>query len=259
MNDTVWQTTQLAQTYLEGVRGAIPLAQEQIDVMLRLIRAACPSVTAVLDLGCGDGILGQAVLDQYPEAHAVFLDFSQPMLAAARRRLVGYEGRATIALADYGKKTWLKEVRGWKSEIDQNLQSPISNLFDAIISGFSIHHQPDERKREVYEEIYDLLKPGGIFLNLEHVASPTRWLEERFEEHFIDALVAYHRLNGSGKTAEQVAHDYYNRPDKVANILAPVETQCDWLREIGFEQVDCYLKIFELALFGGIKGERVNE
>jgi len=254
MNDTVWQAAELAQTYLEGVRGAIPLAQAQIDVMLRLIGAARPTVTAVLDLGCGDGILGQAVLDQYPEAHSVFLDFSEPMLAAARQRLAGYEDRATFVLADYGEKTWLQEIGDWRLEITDNLQSLTSNLFDVVVSGFSIHHQPDERKKEVYAELYELLRPGGIFLNLEHVASPTRWLEERFEEHFIDALVTYHTMNSSGNTAEQVARDYYNRPDKVANILAPVETQCDWLRQIGYKHVDCYLKIFELALFGGIKG-----
>jgi len=251
MNDTVWQAADLAQTYLEGVRGAIPLAQAQIDVMLRLIRSARPAITTVLDLGCGDGILGQAVLDQHPEAHGVFLDFSEPMLVAARRRLAAYEDRVTFVLADYGKKTWLEEIT--HSPIP-TLQPPISNLFDVVVSGFSIHHQPDERKKEVYAELYDLLRPGGIFLNLEHVASPTRWLEERFEEHFIDALVAYHAMSGSGKTAEQIARDYYNRPDKVANILTPVETQCEWLHQIGFKHTDCYLKIFELALFGGIKG-----
>ena len=40
------------------------------------------------------------------------------------------------------------------------------------------------------------------------------------------------------------------------NILAPVGDQCDWLREIGFEDVDCYFKIFELAVFGGRKPKR---
>jgi hypothetical protein len=48
-----------------------------------------------------------------------------------------------------------------------------------------------------------------------------------------------------------VARHYYDRPDKSANILAPVERQCTWLREIGFTDVDCYLKVFELAVFGG--------
>jgi hypothetical protein len=32
-----------------------------------------------------------------------------------------------------------------------------------------------------------------------------------------------------------------------------VEVQCQWLRQIGFGHVDCYLKIFELALFGGLR------
>lgn len=40
------------------------------------------------------------------------------------------------------------------------------------------------------------------------------------------------------------------------NIRAPVEDQCDWLREIGYEGVDCYFKIFEPAVFGGRKPER---
>ena len=42
-----------------------------------------------------------------------------------------------------------------------------------------------------------------------------------------------------------------NRPDKDANILLPVEVQCDWLREIGYEEVDCYFRVYELAVFGG--------
>ncbi len=41
--------------------------------------------------------------------------------------------------------------------------------------------------------------------------------------------------------------------DKVVNIITSVESQCDWLRDIGFERVDCYQKLFELAIFGGVK------
>jgi hypothetical protein len=46
---------------------------------------------------------------------------------------------------------------------------------------------------------------------------------------------------------------YRHRPDKAANILAPVELQCGWLREIGFEEVDCCFRIYELAVFAGRK------
>lgn len=58
-NDSQWQTQKLSQTYLDGVRGAIPLAQEQIEVMLKVASAWQPNPEMVLDLGCGDGILRQ--------------------------------------------------------------------------------------------------------------------------------------------------------------------------------------------------------
>ena len=241
--DTVWQTDDLTQTYLSGIRGAIPLAQEQIEVMLRLIRAACPTVTAILDLGCGDGILGEAIGKAYPEARAVFADFSEPMLQAARQRMVGTD-RATFIELDYGQ-------RGWEKSLPQKVSQ-----YEVIVSGFSIHHQPDQRKKEVYTEIFQLLAPGGIFLNLEHVASHSTWVERQFEALFIDSLYAYQQEIGSGKSREQVDKEFYSRPDKAANILAPVEDQCEWLREIGFSHVDCFLKIFELALFGGLKADK---
>ena len=60
-----------------------------------------------------------------------------------------------------------------------------------------------------------------------------------------------HFINGNIKTRKKVADEYQQRPDREANILAPVEHQCDWLRQIGFEDVDCYFKVFELAVFGG--------
>lgn len=243
----IWQTAAQTNTYLDGVRGAIPLAHEQIDVMLRLIRAARgdKGVTAVLDLGCGDGILGQAVLDQHPNAQALFIDFSTPMLEAARKRLSGYHNVSFLQV-DYGKRDWRSEIGDWTAQ-------PVSSFFDVAISGFSIHHQSDERKQEVYQEIFDLLIPGGIFLNMEHVASATPWVEAQHDELFIDHMHAYQQEQGGTLTRTAVSTDYYARPDKLANILAPVETQCNWLREVGFAHVDIYLKIFELALFGGIK------
>ncbi|EDY16777.1 conserved hypothetical protein [Chthoniobacter flavus Ellin428] len=48
-----------------------------------------------------------------------------------------------------------------------------------------------------------------------------------------------------------MARDYYARADKDAGVLAPLEVQCDWLRNIGFENVECFLKMQELAVFGG--------
>ncbi len=243
VQDTVWQTAELTQKFLSGVRGAIPLADLQIDTMLRLIDRSQTAVTRFLDLGCGDGILGQAVLDRYPESTGIFVDFSQPMLDAAREKLGEYDGRVTFQQVDFGQADWPVEI------VDS---------FDVIVSGYSIHHQTDVRKKEIYTEIYDLLRPGGIFINVEHVACRSVLGEQVAEDVFVDAMAVYHREMGDGRTRDQLAQDLYHRyrPDGVANILAPVETQCDWLREIGFTQVDCYLQYLETAVFGGVKGNR---
>jgi tRNA (cmo5U34)-methyltransferase len=233
-SDDVWKSPILAKKYLEGVRGAIPLALEQIEVMLRLIEACGPPLRRFMDIGCGDGILGSAILDQHPEAEAVFLDFSEPMLEAARARLAVRAKAARFVKADYGDSAWLQSVRDLAP-------------YDGIVSGFSIHHQRDTRKRELYGEIFELLRPGGVFLNLEHVESESPWAKSVHENLFVDRLHAFH----PEATRPEVARHYHDRSDKAANILAPVETQCTWLRQIGYIDVGCYMKIFELALFGG--------
>ncbi|HEY9300617.1 MAG TPA: methyltransferase domain-containing protein [Phormidium sp.] len=237
--DTAWQNAELAQTFLEGVRGGIPLASEQINLMLKIINLALPKVETFLDLGCGDGVLGRAILAKYPNAKGVFLDFSETMLEAAKSKLGNSENTEFI-FQDFGVKDWVNAVKS-------------QGEFDLIVSGFAIHHQSDERKRGVYQEIYSLLKPGGLFLNLEHIESPSKWLETAFSEVFIDSLYEFHQRNESGKIREEIAQEYYHRPDKVANILAPLEVQCQWLRELGFINVDCYFKVLEIALFGGMK------
>ena len=235
--DQIWKTRSLAATYLEGVRAAIPLAVEQIDVMLRLIAGCGRPVRRVLDLGCGDGVLAAAIVQRQPQAEAVLADFSEPMLEAARKRFSASGAPAHFVQADYGVPSWTHSVAEW---------SP----YDAIVSGFSIHHQPDDRKRAVYGEIFGLLSPGGVFVNIEHVSSPTGWIGSLNHEMFIDWLHRHH----PDQSREDVARLYYDRPDKEANILASVEEQCAWLRDIGFTDADCYLKVFELAVFGGRRG-----
>src|SRR5882724_900393 len=102
----IWKNSSLVAAYLEGVRGAIPLAQEQIDVMLRLIAARGIPVRKFLDLGCGGGVLSAAILEQYPEAAAILVDFSAPMLDAAKNRLAWKNTGVRFVNLDYGEPSW---------------------------------------------------------------------------------------------------------------------------------------------------------
>jgi len=235
-----WKTDQLTQDYLEGVRGGIPLAATQIELIIRLIQSWKPDLDIFIDLGCGDGILGRQLFQYWPESRGIFIDYSEPMLEAARKTGKQIKSRAEYYLLDFGEK-------GWKNQI-KHVQ-PV----DAVISGFSIHHLEDDQKKQVFKDIYEILKPGGIFLNLEHVASPDSHLEKMFDEIFVDGLYAYHQKINSSITRQEIIDTYYNREDKVLNKLTLVEEQCEWLRGIGYNHVDCYFKLFEIALFGGSK------
>ncbi len=233
-----WKNADLVSAYLSGIRGGIPLAQEQIDVALRLIDQAGVPVRHFLDVGCGDGFLGAVLLERFPDASGAFVDFSEPMLEAARERFSSFGPRADVRHADLS-------TQEWRSALDGDAE------FDVVISGFAIHHLTDDRKRELYSEVLELLTPGAFFINIEHVSSSTPWLTSVFDELLTDSFFEHQLSSGQDVTREQVAAEYVHRPDKQENILSPVEAQCGWLRELGFVDVDCYFKLFELAVFGG--------
>jgi ubiquinone/menaquinone biosynthesis C-methylase UbiE len=231
-----WQDPAVLEQFLQNVRGTIPLAIEQVDMMLRLVAAARHGrVDRFLEVGCEQGVLSSALLDEYPHAHGWLVDLSQDLLRAARQRLQERD-RVRFIKADFTRA-------GWSTAIADG------EPFDAVVSALSIHVLPDTRKRELYAEIHGLLKPDGVFINIEHVASATRWTESVLDDYMIDAIFGQAIKAAPGRTRAEVARDYYAQAGTTA--LAPLEVQCDWLREIGFENVDCYLKVGELALFGG--------
>ena len=167
----------------------------------------------VLDLGSGDGHLLDVVKRARPDVTAVALDFSETMLSRLRTRFA----------ADVS-------VRVLAHDLEQPLPASLGT-FDAIVSSFAIHHLPHERKRALYQEVHGLLRPDGVFCNLEHVASPTARLHERF----------------------LACLDIDPDDEDPSNKLLNVETQLDWLRAIGYADVDCHWKWRELALLAGTK------
>jgi SAM-dependent methyltransferase len=240
--DVVWKDPEVVAAFVHEMRGGVPYGADQLAMMVRVIAAGGRPVGRFLDVGCGSGVVTAALLARFPEAQAVLVDFSDAMLAAARDALAGSDPPAVLIAGDLAAATWLDGVRA---------HAP----FDVIASSYAIHHLTDARKRALYGELYGLLAPGGTFVNIEHVASAGAWGEALSDAVIVDSLHADQRARGGAATRDEVAARFATRPDKAANILAPLETQCAWLRDIGFTDVDCFFKVAELAVFGGRKPE----
>jgi tRNA (cmo5U34)-methyltransferase len=205
----LWRNADHAINYLEH-RGLIPRRNEAYEVLLEILP---PQVERVLDLGTGDGLTLERVLDARPGATGVGVDFQDEMLVRARDR---FAGRPDAAIA--------------KHDLDLPLPSGLGD-FDVIVSSFAIHHVVPERQRVLYGEIFDRLRPGGCFANVEHVDSstPARHVE------FLYAI---------GSSPER---------DDPSNKLVPVATHLDWLRGSGFADAECLWRWRELAVLSGNK------
>ncbi len=207
-DNRLWLTAEHTKQYLQRA-GSMPHREEGEAALLEFVP---PKARRILDLGTGGGRLMQIVRGAHPSARFVGLDFSPPMLETLRKQF-GANPNISIVTHDMAREL------------------PPLGPFDCVVSSFAIHHLTHERKRALYGEIYGVLAHGGVFLNLERVASPSEALHDQF-------------LRATGLTRET---------EDPENILATVDAQVGWLRDIGFADADCHWKWRELALFGGVR------
>lgn len=235
-HDAVWRRPAVMSGY-HAIRDAVPFVEAQFEVMHRLLNMAGLRVRRLLDLGSGDGIAAAAVADRQPVECAVLVDFSEPMLAAAQARFNSHdpEPKVEFVVGDLRSANWHGRVGA-------------AGPYDAIVSRYAIHHLPDEDKQALYSQLLGWLVPGGMFINIEHVSSATELYEAAHDRLMIDSIVA---AGGPDADAAVIEDHYRSREDAHANILAPVDVQTRWLTDIGYVDVDCAFKAFELAVFSG--------
>jgi tRNA (cmo5U34)-methyltransferase len=200
-----WSDARRVDEYLDRIEGLAPRTAGE-DVLRTLLPAEPRSL---LDLGCGDGRLAGLALDARPTLRRIVAVDNSPAMLERARHNFGGDRRVTLL-------PW---------DLNDSIES--LGTFDVIVSGFAIHHLGDQRKQSLFAEVARLLGPGGLFANLEVVASATPELHAEFL-----ALIG--------------------RPDDdPEDHLAGVGPQLEWMGEAGLDQVDCLWRWRGFALLVG--------
>ena len=191
-----------------------------VELASRTVKDKDPSI---LDIGAGTGLLSEHVLQKFPTANLALLDESAEMLAKAQIRLEQYKPKVFV----------------------QAMTSALpSEKFHAVISSLAIHHLSDKDKKGLFKRVFDILEPGGIFINAEQILGETPWQQSLFEETHLDGA----RALGSSEEEIQAAVERMSY-DK----CSPLQEQILWLKEIGFENAASFFHSFRFAVYAGWK------
>ena len=177
----------------------------------------------LLDIGAGTGLMSEAVVARHPQARFDLLDGSAQMLAQV--------------------------PAGLKPRVDQVIVADmVSGIpdgpYDAVISALAIHHIDDADKRTLFARVHEVLKPGGVFVNAEQVSGPTPELTAAYEHWWEQECRRLAAAEGEIAAAQQ---------RKLHDRCSDVGSQLQWLREAGFETVDCLWKSWCFATIVAIK------
>jgi SAM-dependent methyltransferase len=222
---------------------------ERFAVISQLVRATQSSAPLILDLGCGTGSLMAVLLETIPGAHAVGVDLDPTLLLLAGKRLAAFGDRAQTVLVDLREESWLT-----------GLPKP----FDAIVSATALHWLNPEQLAAVYVQISNLLCPGGIFLNGDHVASDNPRIQKAWAIHRAETLAV--QSDPAADDWDSFINAYLaalGAETSAARLQALGEWQgvedgmsLPWhfqhLRQAGFSTVDCFWRCDCDAIYGGI-------
>ncbi len=145
--------------------GYIGNREERFDVLIDAVAHATGDEPRVLDLCCGPGSLSARLLERLPLATVVAVD-ADPTLQLLGQKVYGDAG---------GRLTWVNQ-----DIADPEWERIIGRLgpFDAVASTTALHYLKASTLTAVYEVVWRLLRPGGVFVDGDHLfeAGSSPWM-----------------------------------------------------------------------------------
>lgn len=255
-DQTQWADAAYAREYRDQADGFIPDRRH----LYLLVRSFCRRFVAperlgdaprVCDLGCGDGVLAEQLLAEFPDAALTLVDGGADMLEAARSRLAGRAREVAGTRADRADRASHRSPppRQVQASFEALIQDDLKlGPFDVVVSAFAIHHLLQPQKAALFQWIHGQLAPGGPFLNVDTTlpSDPAfiDWHYELWREWIAEA----EKRSPRAETLVGIPEKARGNPD---NKLSSLQAQLDALRAAGFERVECHYRNGLFSIYSG--------
>jgi tRNA (cmo5U34)-methyltransferase len=201
------------------------------EVMLDLSTSLTSPQSTLLELGAGTGIFTEKLLKANHFREIYVTDGAPAMLNIARQTLEAEHTRLHFLELDF-TTDWPSLLTGIR--------------FEAITSLIALHHAEDKQK--LFQQIFSMLKPQGVFLLADHMAGTSAYIEYLFKRE--RALVRIGRENKpSQEQVQEMMSGAEERSKIEGNLCESVAQYQSYLDQSGFENVECIWRDYWLAVF----------
>ena len=136
--------------------GYLPDRERRYAAMFDVLEAQLPEEFTAVDLASGPGSLSQRLLDRFPKARCIAVDLDPVLMALGQGSLGDMGGRLRWVEVDINEESWVESL-----DVEQ---------VDAILSTTALHWLPVERLINLYRQLSQLIRPGGVPLNGDHMS-----------------------------------------------------------------------------------------
>jgi SAM-dependent methyltransferase len=157
-----WQESAWQESWDRQQEAYLPGREERFAAMLDVVDAITVDAVTngrpvrVLDLAGGTGSISLRVLRRFPHATTTLVDVDPVVLAIARGSLNGsLGGRSTVLSTDLRTPSWAEALP--------------HHDYDAVLTATALHWLEPDRLSTLYGEIREVLRPGGVFINADHM------------------------------------------------------------------------------------------
>jgi trans-aconitate methyltransferase len=157
----------------------LPDREERFRVMLDLVQATVGDTPRVLDLACGTGSITDRLLQRFPAAHSTGVDLDPALLTIARGYFAADGAPGPGAGGGAGEGGGAPAAgRGNVSFVTADLKAADwpgrlpAGRYDAVLTATALHWLHSDELRALYGQLAALVRPGGVFLNADHMPDP---------------------------------------------------------------------------------------